>query len=317
MKIRKTERSDLETIMEIYAGARRFMAEHGNPDQWGATNWPPEALIRADIAEGNSYVCLSDDGRITGTFFYKQGRDVEPNYLKITDGGWLDDSPYGVVHRIASDGSEKGTGAFCINWAYGQCGHLRIDTHGKNTVMQKLLGKLGFVHCGTIYVEEDNDPRLAYEKSSLTEESRQEKKSYRFYGWETADITDGAGRTPGDYYDLLSGIWSADTCAPRMRAEWTPDNRTLGQCSITAFLMQDIYGGRVLGVPLGDGNYHCFNQVGDCVFDLTSEQFGNQKLDYRNSLEQNREDHFADPDKKARYLILKEALGKTLKNGRE
>ena len=24
--------------------------------------------------------------------------------------------------------------------------------------------KLGFVHCGTIYVREDNDPRLAFEK---------------------------------------------------------------------------------------------------------------------------------------------------------
>ena len=28
-----------------------------------------------------------------------------------------------------------------------------------------MLKKLGFVHCGTIYVEEDNDPRLAFEKS--------------------------------------------------------------------------------------------------------------------------------------------------------
>ena len=27
-----------------------------------------------------------------------------------------------------------------------------------------MLKKLGFVHCGTIFVYEDNDPRLAYEK---------------------------------------------------------------------------------------------------------------------------------------------------------
>ncbi len=71
---------------------------------------------------------------------------------------------YGVVHRIASDGSEKGIGSFCIRWALEQCGHLRIDTHGDNTVMQGMLEKLGFTHCGTIYVYEDNDPRLAYEK---------------------------------------------------------------------------------------------------------------------------------------------------------
>ena len=32
--------------------------------------------------------------------------------------------------------------------------------------MQGLLKKLGFVHCGTIYVEEDVFPRLAFEKSA-------------------------------------------------------------------------------------------------------------------------------------------------------
>ena len=77
---------------------------------------------------------------------------------------WLSDSPYGVVHRIASDGSVKGVGTFCINWAFAQSGHLRIDTHGDNVVMQNLMKKLGFTQCGTIYVVEDNDPRIAYEK---------------------------------------------------------------------------------------------------------------------------------------------------------
>ena len=156
---------DLERIMEIYAYARVFMAQHGNPNQWGSTNWPPETLIRQDITDGNSYVCLNDTGRIIGTFFYTSGPDIEPTYGKITDGTWLDDSPDGVVHRIASDGSEKGIGGFCLDWAYAQCGHLRIDTHGDNIVMQNLLKKTGFLHCGTIYVVEDYDPRLAYEKS--------------------------------------------------------------------------------------------------------------------------------------------------------
>ena len=172
MRIRKSVPQDLDRIMEIYAYARQFMAQHGNPDQWGPTHWPPEALIRNDIADGCSYVCENEAGKVIGTFFFVQGPDIEPTYRKITDGKWLDDSPYGVVHRIASDGSEKGTGAFCINWAYDRCGHLRIDTHGANTVMQNLVRKLGFVHCGTIYVLEDNAPRLAYEKSEECAEVR-------------------------------------------------------------------------------------------------------------------------------------------------
>ena len=132
----------------------------------GADQLTPEALIRKDIAEGNSYVCINDAGNVTGTFFFVHGADIEPTYRKITEGKWLDDSPYGVVHRIAADGSVKGTGAFCVNWAYEQCGHLRIDTHGDNTVMQNLLRKLGFVRCGTIHVTEDSYPRDAFEKSA-------------------------------------------------------------------------------------------------------------------------------------------------------
>lgn len=135
-----------------------------------------------------------------------------------------------------------------------------------------------------------------------------EMKTYRFYGWETADVQDSRGLTPRDYYDLLSGIWCAETCAPRMRGNWSEDNRTLGQCSITAFLMQDIYGGKVYGVPLKDGNYHCFNRVGDCVFDLTSEQFGDARLKYTDCPEQLREKHFASAEKYQRYTLLKSLL---------
>ena len=165
MIIRKSTEQDIPRMMEIYAIARSFMAAHGNPNQWGPTNWPPEALIRQDVREGNSYVCLNGEGKVIGTFFFIVGADIEPAYRTITEGAWRDDSPYGVVHRIASDGSEKGVGTFCLEWAFRQCGHLRIDTYMDNTVMQGLLRKLGFVHCGTIYVEEDDLPRVAYEKS--------------------------------------------------------------------------------------------------------------------------------------------------------
>ena len=165
MRIRKTTESDFDRIMKIYSRAREFMARTGNPNQWGPTNWPPADLIHEDIRSGNSYVCVNDDEKVIGTFFFTQGKDVEPTYRAITDGAWLDDSPYGVVHRIASDGSEKGIGKFCIGWAYEQCGHLRIDTHTDNKVMQNLLKKLGFTRCGIIYVIEDNNPRYAFEKS--------------------------------------------------------------------------------------------------------------------------------------------------------
>lgn len=116
--------------------------------------------------------------------------------------------------------------------------------------------------------------------------------------------------TPADLYNALSDVWCADTCAPRMRQNWTPENKTLGQCSITAFLAQDIFGGKVYGVPRSGGTYHCYNVVGDCKFDLTSEQFGDEVLVYEGNPEQFREVHFAKEEKKLRYEYLKERLRK-------
>ena len=162
MEIRKTSVEELETVMEIYAQARAFMVETGNPRQWAARNWPPRELILRDIEQGKSYVCVDSD-EIVAVFYYQYGHDIDPTYRVIEDGGWLGEDTYGVVHRIAAR-KGKGAGRFCIQWAYEQCGHLRMDTHTDNRVMQKVLKELGFQYCGIIYVAEDSDPRMAYEK---------------------------------------------------------------------------------------------------------------------------------------------------------
>ena len=133
-------------------------------------------------------------------------------------------------------------------------------------------------------------------------------KKYIFYGWENANIKDERGRTIRDYYDILSYLWSIETCAPRLRQDWNENNKTLGQCSITAFLIQDIFGGKVYGIPRSGGNFHCFNDVDGCVFDLTSEQFGDEKLDYSDCPEQFREVHFQKEEKRKRYELLKKRL---------
>ncbi len=163
MYIRKATTDDIERQMEIFAYAREFMAKTGNPNQWGRTNWPPKELILQDISDGKSYVC-EHEGRIVGTFFYDYGIQPEPTYAVIENGNWIGRNEYGVVHRIAGDGSIKGIGSFCINWAFEQCKHLRMDTHEDNKVMQNLLRKLGFIRCGLIHLDKDNDPRIAFEK---------------------------------------------------------------------------------------------------------------------------------------------------------
>ena len=127
-------------------------------------------------------------------------------------------------------------------------------------------------------------------------------KTYHFYGWQQAGVPAVNGeypgiRTPLDLYDKLAQVWCAET-----------KNRTLGQCSITAFLAQDIFGGQVYGILRPGGNYHCYNVVDGHIFDLTSEQFGGEALCYEGNPEQSRQAHFAKEEKYRRYLLLKQRL---------
>lgn len=141
-----------------------------------------------------------------------------------------------------------------------------------------------------------------------------------FYGWQyTKNIcvfNDTLNRkvNPNWLYTTLLNIWCEYSCTPRLRNLWTPDNPTLGQCSITSFLVQDIFGGKVLGIFLPEGNYHCFNQVQNVIFDLTSEQFADEVLNYEDCEEQSRELHFARREKLERYSYLASELQKFCAN---
>ena len=117
-----------------------------------------------------------------------------------------------------------------------------------------------------------------------------------------------AVRDPIELYDLLMQIYCEYTCAPRMRRNWSEKNKTLGQCSVTAFLAQDIFGGEVYGILLEDGSVHCYNVIEENVFDLTSEQFLPDQLEYPEKNIQSRDDHFRKQEKYERYLYLKDHL---------
>ena len=156
--IQKANMTQLPRILEIYENARDFMARSGNPDQWGRA-YPPEEMIRQDILDGKSYVNL-DGNRICAVFYFAV--EADPTYGYI-EGAWCNDEPYGVIHRIAVDGSGKGVAAECFAFAAQHCDNIRIDTHEKNIPMQRCLAKNGFARCGIIYLE-DGDPRIAYQK---------------------------------------------------------------------------------------------------------------------------------------------------------
>lgn len=156
--IRPAKAEDLPAILQVYACARNFMCRAGNPTQW-AGGYPQETLLIEDITLQRLYV-VEEEGRICAVFMLCQGPD--PTYAVI-DGNWGKDAPYGVVHRVASDGTQKGIVSACIAFASQRYDYLRIDTHADNHPMQKALAREGFTYRGIITVS-DGTPRMAYDK---------------------------------------------------------------------------------------------------------------------------------------------------------
>ena len=155
--IRCANMEDLTRIEEIYAYARTFMAETGNPNQWGKTNPPTEQLL-LDIDNRLLFV-IENESVIHGVFYFYIGAD--PTYDYIEDGYWHSDRLYGTIHRIAGDGS-GGILRTAVGFCRQQIDYLRIDTHHDNSVMQNALARLGFQKCGIIYIA-DGSPRIAYD----------------------------------------------------------------------------------------------------------------------------------------------------------
>lgn len=162
MIIRKARPDDLDACMKIYAYAREAMRKSGNPSQWGDSR-PAVETVQNDIACGNLYVI--EDEQILGVFAFIKGAD--PTYARIENGDWLNDEPYGTIHRIASSGVKKGVMKRALDYCEAQVGNVRVDTHKDNKIMQHILEKNGYNRTGIIYIA-DGSPRIAYQKVTGT-----------------------------------------------------------------------------------------------------------------------------------------------------
>ena len=105
---------------------------------------------------------IEENGELVGVFAFIIGPD--PTYAEIWDGdGWLNDEPYGTIHRIASNGKTKGIFETCVAYCETLIDNIRIDTHADNAPMQHLIRKNGFTRCGIIRIA-DGTLRTAFHK---------------------------------------------------------------------------------------------------------------------------------------------------------
>ena len=149
--------ADMDRILEIYDIAKRYMRENGNLKQWNSA-YPDRDTLLQDIAGDRLYI-YKYDNVVHGVFVLLL--EEEPTYCYVEGGCWLNDEPYGTIHRIASDGAVKGVFEKCIRFCRKKVENLRVDTHHDNHTMQHLAEKHGFTKCGIIYLK-NGEPRIAY-----------------------------------------------------------------------------------------------------------------------------------------------------------
>lgn len=158
--IRLSTTGDIDRIMEIYESAKYFMRSTGNFKQWTG-GYPDKETILKDIYRKCHYLAEDEEGNLFMAFSFIVGED--PTYKVIENGEWLNDKPYGTIHRIASSGLQGGMLKECVRYCADMIDNIRIDTHVDNGPMQSALHKLNFSLCGIIYLA-DGSPRLAFQK---------------------------------------------------------------------------------------------------------------------------------------------------------
>lgn len=75
--------------------------------------------------------------------------------------------------------------------------------------------------------------------------------------------------------EILKLAWCKETSATPDR--WTNENPALGQCAITALIVNDYFGGKLVWaeavLPDGKKESHYFNEIEGKQYDLTRSQF--------------------------------------------
>ena len=163
MEIRQAFPNEIGAIMTVIESARTALAEAGSTQWQGADGYPTEETIFDDVLNGQAYDGIDDGPNVN---YAAVNVDVDTAYDKIYDGDWKHHNKrYITFHRIAVLSEFTGQGiaqTFIQGLIEGTDAHdFRCDTHEKNTVMQHILEKLGYVYCGKVPIDGE---RLAYQK---------------------------------------------------------------------------------------------------------------------------------------------------------
>lgn len=86
--------------------------------------------------------------------------------------------------------------------------------------------------------------------------------------------------------NALYKSWSLESSS-----KWTRENPAIGQCGVTALVVNDLFGGEILKTKC-IGGWHFYNKLNGSCYDFTKEQFP-KAIEYDN-IPSSREEAFSD-----------------------
>lgn len=105
----------------------------------------------------------------------------------------------------------------------------------------------------------------------------------------------------------LYKAWSKETAYRKDRDQWVQSNPSIGQCAITALVVNDYLGGAIVRGLSSTGVEHYWNVIDSKIVDLTYEQYS-EGMDFDSNDVVDREFLLSSGDVNDRYNLLKKRL---------
>lgn len=164
LSLRLAHAGEEQRAMDMLNQGKEYMRQQ-NLEQWD-DSYPALRDVLGDIEMKQGwFLCCGDE-----PIAYFCATDDEEAVYSVIEGQWLTSgSKYLTIHRLAFDSSYRGKGlasaVFSLSEEIAQekgAVSLRVDTHGDNKIMQRVITRSGFTYCGIVYY--DGSPRVAFEK---------------------------------------------------------------------------------------------------------------------------------------------------------
>lgn len=113
----------------------------------------------------------------------------------------------------------------------------------------------------------------------------------------------------------LRATWCRETAYSGDRKNWSIQKKSTGQCTVTAMIIYDYFGGKIIrGYSEKYKLYHYWNEIDGKIIDLTYDQFYDKKdISFEKITFKSKKDLMKIQSVRVRYMLLKNKIKEYLK----